>query len=82
MGADVRYLALVLAAACAVTAGPAFAETNPLTRKAQPNTSMRVTQYSCLEGMHQCCCDKAGPLCCPGYTCIDNGRIGYCLPDK
>ena len=77
----VRYLTLVLAAACAVTAGPAFAE-GTLQRKAQPNTTPRVAQYTCTEGLHKCCCDKVGPLCCPGTTCVMNGNVGYCVPDN
>jgi hypothetical protein len=77
----VRYLALVLAAACAVTAGPAFAE-GTLLRKSQPLASMRIAQYACLESEHKCCCDRAGPLCCEGYTCVVRNNVGYCRPTQ
>jgi hypothetical protein len=78
----VRYLALVLAAACAVTAGPAFAETSALLRKPQPLVSTRIAQYACLEGEHKCCCDRAGPLCCEGYSCVVRNNVGYCRPNQ
>ena len=73
-----KYLGCLLFVACSLAANAAFAETNPLLRKPQPNMSTRVAQYYCLEGNHQCCCDRAGPLCCPGYECVSNGRVGYC----
>jgi hypothetical protein len=76
---DVRYFALVLAAACALTAGPAFAE-GALLRKGQPNLSTRVAQrMTCLSAGKECCCERVGPLCCEGLTCTRTiGNKQYC----
>ena len=77
-----KHLGLVLAVACAVTAAPALAE-GTLVRKAPAPMSTRIAQYPfCTEGLHKCCCDKVGPLCCPGTTCVMNGNVGYCVPDN
>ena len=76
-----KYLRCLLVVACSLAAGAAFAETGALSlRKPQPNVSTRVAQYACLEGEHKCCCDRAGPLCCEGYTCVVTGSVGYCRP--
>jgi hypothetical protein len=60
-----------------LTLSPAFAD-NVFVRTPLPAQSVRTAQNLCLKRGEECCCERAGPLCCQGLQCVIKGSRGTC----
>ena len=63
-----------------LVASPVFAD-DAFVKKAPPAQSVRTAQNMCSTRGVECCCERAGPLCCEGLHCVIKGNRGTCQPN-
>jgi hypothetical protein len=74
-------LTMCLIAFGVFVASPAVAD-NAFVKKPPPAQSVRTAQGdSCSRRGVECCCERAGPLCCEGLHCVIKGNHGTCQPN-
>jgi hypothetical protein len=64
-----------------LAASPSFAD-NAFVKKPLPAQSVRTAQGGSCSGRGvECCCERAGPLCCEGLQCVMKGNRATCQPN-